>query len=73
MYNIKFEYAQQAQVVYTFKHIQVNLMKTNAAIQFNKKSKKPSTNTKIHGDWNKQGELTDNKTSLVQQVGIELL
>jgi hypothetical protein len=38
MYNIKFEYAQQAQVVYTFKHIQVNLMKTNAASWFNKKS-----------------------------------
>jgi hypothetical protein len=47
---IKFEYAQQAQVVYTFKHIQVNLMKTNAATWFNKKSKKPSTNTKIHKD-----------------------
>jgi len=49
-YDIKFEYAQQAQVVYTFKHIQVNLKKTNAAIWINKESKKPSTNTKIHKD-----------------------
>ena len=53
MYNIKLEYAQQTQVVYTFKHIQVNLMKTNAAVWFNKKSKKPSTNTKIQKDWSK--------------------
>jgi len=51
MYNIKFQYAQQAQVVYIFKHFQVNLMKTNAAIWFNKKKK--STNTKIPKDWSK--------------------
>jgi hypothetical protein len=48
MYNIKFAHAQQAQGVYTFKHIEVNLMMTNAAIWLNKINKRIEVNREIN-------------------------